>query len=117
MRGLSVPILNEEDRPNSMERVIGVDELKSGERRSVYVDDVPSLAIRIGDDFFVIEDVCSHDGQPLTTGLLQDCSIICPRHSARFDLKTGKALCMPATEGIRVFRIEIRDGAVWADVS
>ena len=97
-----------------MERVIGTDELKSGERRSVYIDDIPSLVIRIEDQYFVIEDVCTHDGQPLTDGPLQDCSIICPRHSARFDLTTGKALCMPATEAIRVFKTEIRDGAVWA---
>jgi 3-phenylpropionate/trans-cinnamate dioxygenase ferredoxin subunit len=39
---------------------------------------------------------------------------VCPRHNARFDLQTGKALCMPATQAIRVFRVEIRDGAVWA---
>jgi 3-phenylpropionate/trans-cinnamate dioxygenase ferredoxin subunit len=97
-----------------MERVIGVDELKSGERKSVYVDDIPSLVIRIEDQFFVIEDVCSHDGQPLTNGPVQDCTIVCPRHSAKFDLKTGKALCMPATEAIRVFKTEIRDGVVWA---
>lgn len=99
-----------------MERVIGVDELKSGERRSVYVDDIPSLVIRIEDQFFVIEDVCSHDGQPLTNGTLQDCAIICPRHSAKFDLKTGKALCMPATDAIRVFKTEIREGALWASL-
>jgi 3-phenylpropionate/trans-cinnamate dioxygenase ferredoxin subunit len=97
-----------------MERVIGVDEIQSGERRSVYIDDVPALVIRIEQNYYVIEDVCSHDGQPLTNGPLQGCSIICPRHSARFDLKTGKALCMPATEPIRVFKTEIRDGAVWA---
>ncbi len=97
-----------------MERVIGTDELKSGERRSVFVDDIPALVIRIEEQYFVIEDVCSHDGQPLTNGPIQDCAIVCPRHSARFDLKTGKALCMPATEAIRVFDTEIRDGAVWA---
>ena len=99
-----------------MERVIGTGELQSGERRSVFVDDMPALVIRIETDYFVIEDVCSHDGQPLTQGPLQDCSIICPRHAARFDLKTGKALCMPATDPIRVFRTEIRDGAVWAEL-
>lgn len=99
-----------------MERVIGVNELKPGERRSVFIDDVPALVIRLDESFYVIEDVCSHDGQPLTAGVLQDCSIVCPRHSARFDLKTGKALCMPATEPIRVFKIEIRDGAVWAEI-
>jgi len=49
-----------------MERIIGTDELKSGDRRTVYVDDTPALVIRIQDQYFVIEDVCSHDGQPLT---------------------------------------------------
>lgn len=97
-----------------MERVIGTDELKSGERQSVVVDDVPALVVRIGDDFFVIEDVCSHDGQPLTDGPIADCSIACPRHGARFDLKTGAALCMPATQAIRTFDVEIRDAEVWA---
>ena len=97
-----------------MERVIGLDELQSGDRRSVFVDDIPALAIRIADQYFVIEDVCSHDGQPLTDGAIQDCAIVCPRHSAKFDLKTGKALCMPATEAIRVVKTEVRDGAVWA---
>ena len=99
-----------------MERVIGTDELQSGERRSVFVDDIPALVIRIESDYFVIEDVCSHDGQPLTEGPLQDRSIVCSRHAARFDLKTGKALCMPATDPIRVFRTEIRDAAVWAEL-
>ena len=98
-----------------MERIIGTDELQSGERRSVFVDDVPALVIRIESEYFVIEDVCSHDGQPLTTGPIEGCTIVCPRHAARFDLKTGKALCMPATDSIRVFRTEIRDGAVWAE--
>jgi 3-phenylpropionate/trans-cinnamate dioxygenase ferredoxin subunit len=98
-----------------MERVISTEELQTGERRSVFVDDIPALVIRIESDYFVIEDVCSHDGQPLTTGPIEGCTIVCPRHAARFDLKTGKALCMPATDPIRVFRTEIRDGAVWAE--
>lgn len=99
-----------------MERVIGTDELQPGDRRSVFVDDIPALVIRIQDQYFVIEDVCTHDGQPLTDGVIEKGAIICPRHSAKFDLRTGKALCMPATEPIRVFEIEIRDGAVWAVV-
>lgn len=97
-----------------MEHVIGVEELAAGERKSVYVDDIPALVIRIQDQFFVIEDVCSHDGQPLTDGEIKDCSIVCPRHGARFDLATGKPLCMPATRPIRTFAVEIRDGIVWA---
>lgn len=97
-----------------MERVIGAGELQSGERRSVVVDDIPALVIRIEESWYVIEDVCSHDGQPLTDGPISDCSITCPRHGARFDLKTGAALCMPATKPIRTFRVEVKDDAVWA---
>ena len=98
-----------------MERIIVIDELQTGQRRSVFVDDIPALVIRLTDDsWHVIEDVCTHDGQPLTNGEISDGSIACPRHAARFDLRSGKALCMPATEPIRVFRVEIRDGAIWA---
>ena len=100
-----------------MERVVDTDQLQSGDRLSVVVDDIPALVVRLDDDYYIIEDVCSHDGQPLTDGPLADCSITCPRHGARFDLKTGEALCMPATKPIRTFNVEIRDGAVWAAVN
>ena len=98
-----------------MERLLQTSELQPGERRSVFVDDTPALVIRIQDQYFVIEDVCSHDGQPLTDGVLEGSTIECPRHAARFDLQTGKALCMPATEPIRVFKTEIRDGVLFVD--
>ena len=99
-----------------MHVLLPTSELAPGERRSVFVDDIPALVIRLGDSWHVIEDVCTHDGQPLTGGEITDCSIACPRHAARFDLNTGKALCMPATEPIRVFKVEVRDGAVWASL-
>ena len=97
-----------------MEQVAGSNEIQPGERRSVFVDDLPALLIRIDDDYFVVEDVCSHDGQPLTDGPLVDCSIQCPRHGAKFDLSSGDALCMPATKGIRTFNVDVRDNGIWA---
>lgn len=98
---------------SDFERVAAVSELPPGGRLSILVDDVPSLLIRIGDEFFAVEDVCSHDGQPLTNGPLGDCSITCPRHGARFDLRTGKPLCMPATEPISTFEVQVREGEVY----
>ena len=50
------------------EPVASVDEIEPGTRKSVIVDDTPMLLIRVGDNFFAIEDVCTHDGQPLTDG-------------------------------------------------
>ena len=96
------------------ESVASVAEIPPGGRKSVIVDDLPALLVRIGDDFFCIEDTCSHDGQAMTDGEIRGCEIECPRHGARFDLRTGAALCMPATEGIATFEVEIRGGEVFA---
>lgn len=95
-------------------RVAAIDELQSGDRKAVIIDETPALLVRIGDQYFAVEDVCTHDGQPLTDGPIADCQITCPRHGAKFDLATGKALCMPATEPIRTFHVEIRDDGIHA---
>ena len=98
---------------SDFERVAAVSEIAPGGRLSILVDDAPSLLVRVGDEFFAIEDVCSHDGQPLTDGPLQDCSITCPRHGARFDLRTGQPLCMPAIMPISTFEVQVRDGDIF----
>lgn len=98
---------------SEFERVASASEIPPGGRLSVFVDDVPVLLIRIGDEFFAVEDVCSHDGQPLTNGPVGDCAITCPRHGARFDLRTGQPLCMPATQGIPTFEVEVREDQVY----
>ncbi len=94
-------------------QVATVDEISPGGRKSIVVDEVPALLVRVGDDFYAIQDVCTHDGQPLTFGFLLRNEITCPRHGARFDVTTGKALCMPATEPVETFEVEVRDGAVY----
>ncbi len=98
---------------STFERVAAVTEIPPNGRKSIIVDDVPALLVRIGNDFFAIEDVCSHDGQPLTDGPVADGAITCPRHGAKFDLNTGKPLCMPATRPIPKFAVQIRDGEVF----
>jgi 3-phenylpropionate/trans-cinnamate dioxygenase ferredoxin component len=78
------------------EHIAGTNEIAVGGRKSVVVDDLPALLLRIGDEYFCIEDTCTHDGQAMTNGEVHDHEITCPRHGARFDIRTGKALCMPA---------------------
>lgn len=95
------------------ERVASVDEIQPGGRLSVFVDDLPVLLIQKEDGCYsAVEDVCTHDGQPLTDGPIVDNEITCPRHGARFDLKSGKAMCMPATEAIPVYDVKIEDGSI-----
>ena len=95
-----------------MQVVARVDEIPDGGRKSLIVDDVPVLLLRVGDEFYAIEDVCTHDGQPLTDGPLVGCEITCPRHGARFDIRTVKPLCMPAIEPVATYEVEVREGNV-----
>lgn len=98
----------------AMERVADVEELAPGERKSVFVDDVPALLVRLGDEYACIEDVCTHDGNPLTDGPIINGQIVCPRHGARFELRSGKPMCMPATEPVTTFAVEVRSDGIYA---
>jgi 3-phenylpropionate/trans-cinnamate dioxygenase ferredoxin subunit len=56
---------------------------------------------------YAIEDVCTHDGGELGEGYLEDDQIECPRHGARFDVKTGQALTLPAVMPVRSFPVQV----------
>ena len=66
-----------------------------------------------GGAYFAFEDVCTHDGAELTGGAIEGTEIICPRHGARFCLRTGEALSPPAYEPVRVFETRIEGGHLW----
>lgn len=66
--------------------------------------------------FYAIDDRCTHDNGPLGEGELIDDEIECPRHGARFDIKTGKALCLPAVGAVATYDIDVRDGEIWISV-
>ncbi|QDT90679.1 Rieske (2Fe-2S) protein [Gimesia algae] len=95
------------------EEIASLDDFGSADRLEVFVEDTPVLLIRVQDQILAIEDVCTHDGQPLTNGCIEEGAIVCPRHGARFDLVTGKALCMPATKSIRTFEVEVRGQKIY----
>jgi 3-phenylpropionate/trans-cinnamate dioxygenase ferredoxin component len=99
---------------SDFEQIATVEEVPPGGRKSVLIDETPALLLHIDTEFYAIEDVCTHDGQPLTNGPLQGCEITCPRHGARFDVRTGRPTCMPATEPVRTFEIQLRGNAIFA---
>ncbi len=65
-----------------------------------------------GDGYYAIDDLCTHDGGPLDQGQLQGHEIECPRHGARFDVTTGRALCLPAVRPVRTYPVRVVDGVV-----
>jgi 3-phenylpropionate/trans-cinnamate dioxygenase ferredoxin subunit len=68
---------------------------------------------RVGDRFYAIDDVCTHDGGPLAEGELSGHAIACPRHGAKFDIRDGRALTMPATQDTVAHEVEVRGGEVF----
>lgn len=67
--------------------------------------------------FYAIDDVCTHDGGPLAEGEFAGCEIQCPRHGARFDVRTGKPLCFPAVEPVATHTVEVRGDVVLVALS
>lgn len=89
-----------------------VAEFPSGERRAVDVEDITVIVFNLNGDYFAIEDVCTHDYSSLDEGELDGDEIICPRHGARFNVRTGEALTAPAYEAIATFPVRVHDGSV-----
>jgi len=88
-------------------------DLREGQTISIPVGRRMIAVARSGESYFAIEDVCTHDGAQLTGGAIEGMEIICPRHGARFCLRTGEALTPPAYEPVRVFGTKIEDGHLW----
>ena len=89
-----------------------VDEIGPGEYRVVDIDDVAVAVFNLDGEYFAIEDVCTHDFGTLTGGCIEDGQIMCPRHGARFDIRTGAALTPPAYEPVATFQVRVDDGVV-----
>ncbi|MEQ1559816.1 MAG: non-heme iron oxygenase ferredoxin subunit [Methyloglobulus sp.] len=86
--------------------------LADGEHVVVDVDGIDVAVFKIDGAFYAIEDVCSHDGAPIADGMVDGDQIICPRHGARFCIKTGAVKSPPAYENIACFPIRIENGQV-----
>ncbi len=82
-----------------------IDEIQEGKVLSVETRYVRVGLTKLNGEILAFEDVCSHDGEIISEGEIENGCIVCPRHLAKFDLKTGKALCMPATEPIATFEV------------
>jgi 3-phenylpropionate/trans-cinnamate dioxygenase ferredoxin subunit len=94
------------------QKVATTSEIPPGGRKALVLGDRAVLLFHLDGRFVAVEDLCSHDGQPLTDGPLEGTAIECPRHGAKFDLCTGKALCMPAVEPIATFEVRVEGSDV-----
>ncbi|MBX3012493.1 MAG: non-heme iron oxygenase ferredoxin subunit [Caldilineaceae bacterium] len=89
-------------------KVATVGEIPLGGSKLVEVDYVRVALFNLAGEIYAIEDVCTHDGGPLVEGtVVHGCEVMCPRHGARFDIRTGAALSFPAFEATKSYAVQI----------
>jgi len=99
-------------------RVCGVGDVETGSARRVDVDGYRLCVVRIGDDWYVINDECSHADYSLSEGDVweDEREIECPKHGSTFSLETGEPLTLPATQPVPVYKVRVDGDDVFVQV-
>ena len=94
------------------------DELPPGTIKTVEWEDVELMVVNCGGELLAMEDRCSHDDGELVEGEFdtEDCTVECPRHGSRFDLRTGKPVNLPAYVPVDTFPVVVEDGVIRVEV-
>jgi len=90
-------------------RVAKAADVPDGERLFFEIEGQPIVLFSLNGEYLAIADQCSHDDGPVGEGELEGEEIICPRHGARFDIRTGKVLSFPAVTDIPSFPVRVKD--------
>jgi len=88
------------------------DELAPGAFQVVNLNDTQIAVFNLGGQFYAIADICTHDAGQLTGGTVEGDEIVCPRHGARFSIRTGAALTAPAYEPTDTFPVRVEEGQI-----
>ena len=82
-------------------------EIPAGELRSFAVNGAMVVVFNLDGEFYALDDVCTHDGGPLSDGVVLAGEVACPRHGARFDIRTGAVTAPPAVEPVRRLAVRV----------
>ncbi len=94
-------------------KVVSRDLLPPGAKLMIEIGERSIAIFNVAGTFYAIDDICTHDGGPLADGDFEGAEVQCPRHGARFDVRTGRALCLPAFEPVTTHRVEVRGDDVF----
>lgn len=89
------------------EKLMELSQMEDGKIYSIAKKYKDIALVRRSDRVFAFDDLCSHDGGSISEGEVVEDKVVCPRHQAEFCLRSGEALCMPATEKIAVYPVRI----------
>ena len=99
----------------SAHRVAALSEIPPGTTHRIELAGFGVLLCNVDGNVYAIEDVCTHDGGPLDQGELEGACVVCPRHGATFDVRTGDALTLPAVLPLMTFDVSIEGDDVFVD--
>jgi 3-phenylpropionate/trans-cinnamate dioxygenase ferredoxin subunit len=105
--------MKEQERENDFVAVCKVSDLPDPGKAVFEVGDRLVALFHVSGAFWALDDLCTHDGGPLAEGRLEDHTIVCPRHGAKFDIRTGQALSMPATQATAAHQVQVKEGTVY----
>ena len=94
-------------------RLAATEDIQPGQMKAFEVEHYRILVAHTREGFFAVSDECSHDSAPISSGNLYGHEITCPRHQARFDVRTGSVKAPPAVVPIDTFEVRIEDNSIF----
>ena len=99
-------------------KVAETHEIPEGKSKRVLIKRQPIAIFNCEGTYYAIDDTCSHADASLAEGeVLRDkCQVACPLHGARFDIKTGQALSLPAVSPVETYKVTVDGTAIMVEV-
>lgn len=97
-------------------RVAAAADCPPGEFRALKAGGEHIVLCNVDGDYYALQDRCSHEALPLSNGELEGDEFLCIHHGARFDVASGRALCLPAIRPVKTFDVESRDGDLFVRI-
>ena len=96
-------------------KVAKTSDVPPGSRFWVEFEEETLILFNVNGSYYAIADLCTHDGGPLEDGELGGFEVACPRHGARFDVRSGAALCLPATSPVPTYQVRVEGGDIYVE--
>ncbi len=89
------------------EKIAKASDIPPGEIRSFVLGAEVIAVCNVDGEYYAFRDVCTHQTFPLSDGILEGKKLTCIHHGAEFDVETGKALCLPATDDVEIYQVKV----------
>ena len=97
-------------------KIAKIGDISSGTTKAFEVGDRVVVLCNVQGEYFAVDDVCTHDEGSIWDGILDGCEIECPRHGARFDVRTGEVKALPAVVPVDVFTVRVEGDDIEVEI-